>query len=544
VEQIAAWRGLYTGPKSVLIQFSRTFTATNNYQRVTVRTGVARTASLATKTAIASTLRDTAAQTNTIQLPKVWAALPGDWMARSWIAGPQVTKAENPTGGTYAAYEGYFLSNFLTARNYPLTGANFEPWLYDRAATVYKAYFRTGHENSPTSAGFMYLQEAYRSSDLYRVNVDANGCFIPKNGDEMCDQKYSYAECMAYAYLMTGDTRYTDVITRVKGMQDNNGGRTGHPYAPGTSWTERDHGVTWSAYVFSFLATGNTADSTKAATFMNSIINLQNAPYPQNIAADGCWRHNSSDYGEGGDVWGCSPWMSVWMLDIMFQWYLITGDNRVIPAFQKFAAFIYRSGIAPDPPLHMYYYASSIAGSWADGGEESHNMEAAFEFAMGWWANGRTNPSGINYPPRVTLHFNDITGRAATVPPRMFNWVFRTSSWLLWFMDANKALPGDLLTVENEKAVKDGRPSAGSLQIAPNPFNPSMAIGYEVSRTGRTTLADDNTKGALISTLADRQMGPGSYTAQWNASGQASGIYIAKLISGNQTVTKQVMLLK
>jgi hypothetical protein len=83
---------------------------------------------------------------------------------------------------------------------------------------------------------------------------------------------------------------------------------------------------------------------------------------------------------------------------------------------------------------------------------------------------------------------------------------------------------------------------------SPNPFNPVTQIKYATSKAGHVTLRIYNVQGALIKTLADKNVEAGSHEVSWdgrNQSGQsvASGVYYAKVFSdgGSSDVMKMVM---
>ncbi|MCF7912704.1 MAG: T9SS type A sorting domain-containing protein [Candidatus Cloacimonetes bacterium] len=78
----------------------------------------------------------------------------------------------------------------------------------------------------------------------------------------------------------------------------------------------------------------------------------------------------------------------------------------------------------------------------------------------------------------------------------------------------------------------------------PNPFNPVTTIAYEVAETGNVLIQIYNIKGQLVTTLINEQQDPGSYKLQWNADGQASGVYFFKMKFGRYTSTKKMILMK
>jgi hypothetical protein len=99
---------------------------------------------------------------------------------------------------------------------------------------------------------------------------------------------------------------------------------------------------------------------------------------------------------------------------------------------------------------------------------------------------------------------------------------------------------------------------AGSLPVAfrlqqnwPNPFNPTTSIGYTVgvvsgqwSVAGRVRLAVYDLLGREVAVLVDERKEPGTYTATWDATNTACGVYIYRLAANNSTLCKTMVLLK
>jgi hypothetical protein len=93
-------------------------------------------------------------------------------------------------------------------------------------------------------------------------------------------------------------------------------------------------------------------------------------------------------------------------------------------------------------------------------------------------------------------------------------------------------------------------PAVASLnQNYPNPFNPKTTIRYDVTVAGQLNLAIYNTKGELVKTLVNSKVTAGSYAVTWdgtNSNNQAvpSGMYTYRLQTGDQAMTKSMVLLK
>lgn len=78
----------------------------------------------------------------------------------------------------------------------------------------------------------------------------------------------------------------------------------------------------------------------------------------------------------------------------------------------------------------------------------------------------------------------------------------------------------------------------------PNPFNPSTAIEYTLSRNARVLLKIYSVTGQQVAVLVDGMEKAGKHAAVWNAVGMPSGVYIYTLSSGGMTREGKMLLLK
>ena len=81
-------------------------------------------------------------------------------------------------------------------------------------------------------------------------------------------------------------------------------------------------------------------------------------------------------------------------------------------------------------------------------------------------------------------------------------------------------------------------------QNYPNPFNPTTQINFSVKQAGNVTLVVYNMLGQAVATLVNGNMGAGNYTANFDASKLASGIYIYQLNAGSTKISKKMTLMK
>jgi hypothetical protein len=86
-------------------------------------------------------------------------------------------------------------------------------------------------------------------------------------------------------------------------------------------------------------------------------------------------------------------------------------------------------------------------------------------------------------------------------------------------------------------------------QNYPNPFNPITKIKFDIPQIVGNTASDVkliiyDQLGREVESLLDKQLGSGTYEVTWDAGKYSSGIYFYKLVSGNFSDTKKLMLLK
>jgi hypothetical protein len=81
-------------------------------------------------------------------------------------------------------------------------------------------------------------------------------------------------------------------------------------------------------------------------------------------------------------------------------------------------------------------------------------------------------------------------------------------------------------------------------QNYPNPFNPTTQIGFSVDNRKDVKLEVYDTAGRKVQTLIDRELNRGFYTATFDGTGLASGIYFYRLVTGNSVLTKKMVLVK
>ena len=79
-------------------------------------------------------------------------------------------------------------------------------------------------------------------------------------------------------------------------------------------------------------------------------------------------------------------------------------------------------------------------------------------------------------------------------------------------------------------------------QNYPNPFNPSTEIRFHLDKISMTSLKVYDILGREVVTLIESRLGPGTYSTKWNADGFASGMYLLRLQSNEQTMTRKIII--
>src|SRR5512140_45386 len=98
--------------------------------------------------------------------------------------------------------------------------------------------------------------------------------------------------------------------------------------------------------------------------------------------------------------------------------------------------------------------------------------------------------------------------------------------------------------------VADGIPKVYELSNNyPNPFNPSTMIQYAVPRASNVSLIIYNILGQQVRTLVDQPHTAGRYTVSWDGRDNlghvvGSGVYFYRLIAGETTIVKKMLMLK
>jgi hypothetical protein len=131
-------------------------------------------------------------------------------------------------------------------------------------------------------------------------------------------------------------------------------------------------------------------------------------------------------------------------------------------------------------------------------------------------------------------------------------------SMLFLYRDAQSGTTGirkeeprfDQVSVALSGSVNSGLPTEYALeQNYPNPFNPSTNIAFALPKAGKVEVSVYNVLGQEVNTLVSEELAAGEHTIVWdgrNSSGNAvsSGIYFYRIVAGDFSQTKKMLMLK
>ncbi|MCP4728374.1 MAG: T9SS type A sorting domain-containing protein, partial [bacterium] len=121
--------------------------------------------------------------------------------------------------------------------------------------------------------------------------------------------------------------------------------------------------------------------------------------------------------------------------------------------------------------------------------------------------------------------------------------VLNTEHFSLWAITSNAE--SIITSVDEENPHNIPVPDTPELrQNYPNPFNPVTRIEYRLSRADRVTVTIYNVLGQEIARLVNSYQPAGLHTVRWDASGVASGTYLYRIVSGDFTAVKKMVVIK
>ncbi len=405
--------------------------------------------------------------------PMVYATLPAAWLAQGTLRHTRSlpfdasngAARDNPAAmdailtwpGTQEA-ERALKNNFYTVINEDdalVAAANlcpyktaFEPWLYDRAATMHTLYLRSGFLKP--------LREAVRHSEFYRARLNASGGFSLNP----TDNKYSFNESLAYSYWLTGDETFLPAITNTANAHNG----SAHTWSAGLGfWTERSVAFKLMAHLVDYEITGSIARRDSVNAIVSALAAHQNG-VPVGIPSpriDGGWYHTGAQHGDwDAAAYGASTWMTALLTDALRRAYASAEDALSAQMIRRSGTFL-RTALRTEAsqyggntlaPRYVIEHDGTDFTATSALHDEEHALEVTAALA---WADYfgalfnqrdpglladmtnlyRSYDSGVNFWIRPTAPASGLSAFRVN-PWRKWGWEHRTSDSLSWAQGA------------------------------------------------------------------------------------------------------------
>ncbi len=147
------------------------------------------------------------------------------------------------------------------------------------------------------------------------------------------------------------------------------------------------------------------------------------------------------------------------------------------------------------------------------------------------WISIYNDPlTSLDEPKNIVV---DSVGNVYIAGSSMYN------NWSIFTVIKYNQIKSDVKDIDNKLPVK-----FFLAQNYPNPFNPSTTISFSLPHAGYVRLSVLNILGQEITVLLNAERQAGTYTASWDGVRYASGVYFYRLMAGNFSQTRKLVLMK
>lgn len=312
-----------------------------------------------------------------------------------------------------------------------------EPWLYDRATTMYKQYLRTGDTSYRTLA--LSLAQTYFSN----IQVSGGLANFGLQGINDGDVKYLYGIVAHWYERETGDSQYRPLVAAMRARS-----LIYHPIVYSTDeslWTERNHTYALLNCLAQYWVNNDQTALDDANGYFDTLETLS--------ALYGAPLHPYTQH-EGGDVNNtalvASPWMGSFLVEAVIQLYRTTLDNRCLQWISGFTDFMMEYGFyigtgseivngssIDGLPVPVYLTGPFATFSETQDSDKEHAVDVAVALQKGIWAKRQLGlpvtgiQQQINLLMRVARYNFDYWTRNTVGlpryrvnPPRKYGWWF------------------------------------------------------------------------------------------------------------------------
>lgn len=183
---------------------------------------------------------------------------------------------------------------------------------------------------------------------------------------------------------------------------------------------------------------------------------------------------------------------------------------------------------------------------------------------------GTWTPVATNFTQNASGQGGQVPGGAPCFDNAQANWVLNTVDLVPYLEESDLLfrfrlssdtsihysgffLDDFTITAVRSQTIPSPVPGADVLvadvRALPNPFNPQTSVNFVNPRAGQVNLAIYDIQGRLVRTLVSESLDAGAHARVWDGRGDggnpaASGVYFARMISGQDMATTKLMLVK
>jgi hypothetical protein len=227
--------------------------------------------------------------------------------------------------------------------------------------------------------------------------------------------------------------------------------------------------------------------------------------------------------------------------------HVVQGDPSIKYEAYNYLQGLNKQGVPLDPCSWSFGYVT--------GGVNCAEVNPLFIFSgdkptergwlsgIGWDQRVMINSGPFNLEPNTTVDIITAytANRGATSVGSITSTKERVQLAEIYYRSNFTTLPPVGVESEDKNIVSKFE----LFQNYPNPFNPVTRITYSLPEQARVTLKIYDILGREVRVLMDhKEMSAGVYNTDFNAAGLASGIYVYRLMSGDFSMSKKMMVLK
>jgi len=244
-------------------------------------------------------------------------------------------------------------------------------------------------------------------------------------------------------------------------------------------------------------------------------------------------------------------------VDIESNWSAVPGEPEVQVLRAQFARFMAQ----PNPIRVALNMHSSVSCTryfvyHAEGGTSA--LYASLEQSLIGLVR-QSYPGGIE---PYTYFVSWTTSAPQYYPESWFWYNYREATLALTYEDKNCAAAGGfdstarailhgageflgVLTGANSVvAGKEGPAGFELSQNYPNPFNPRTVVSYQLPEVSNVKLVVYDLLGRVVATLVNERKSAGSYSVSFEPAGLSSGVYVCRLVAGQYSQSREMVLLR